>query len=70
MPSYSTELKGQIVKKMMPPNNQRVSEISSETGISEAALCAWKEHCLAKGYLVPAKKMSPIVGMSRPGLLR
>lgn len=59
MPSYSAELKEQIVKKMMPPNNQRVSEISRETGISEAALYAWKKHYRAKGFVVPAKKTSP-----------
>jgi len=59
MPSYSTELKEQIIKKMMPPNNQRVSDISRETGISAPTLYAWKKQYRAKGFVVPGKKSLP-----------
>ena len=59
MPSYSIEFKEQIIKKMMPPNNQRVSEISRETGVSAPTLYAWKKHYRAKGFVVPGKKSLP-----------
>lgn len=49
MPSSSTELKAQIVKKMMPPNNQSVAQISQESGIGAATLYAWKKQFRAKG---------------------
>lgn len=55
MPSYSAELKAQIVKKMMPPNHQSVAQISQESGITAATLYAWKKQVQAKGYVVPAK---------------
>lgn len=59
MPSYSTELKAQIVKKMMPPNNQSVAQISRESGIDAATLYAWKKQFRAKGFVVPTKKTLP-----------
>ena len=59
MPSYSAELKAQIVKKMMPPNNQSVTQISQESGICAATLYAWKRQFQAKGFVVPAKKSPP-----------
>jgi len=52
---YSTELKEQIVRKMMPPNSQSVASISRETGISTPTLYAWKKTFQARGYLVPSK---------------
>jgi transposase-like protein len=59
MPSYSAELKAQIVQKMMPPNTQSVAQISKETGITPATLYAWKKQFQAQGYVVPAKKALP-----------
>ncbi|WP_103035515.1 transposase [Castellaniella caeni] len=43
MPTYSAELKEQIARKMMPPNNQTVAEISREMGISPPTLYAWRK---------------------------
>lgn len=55
MPTYSTELKAQIARKMMPPNNRTVVDISRETGISTATLYAWRKQFRAQGFVVPTK---------------
>ncbi|NLN67508.1 MAG: transposase [Alcaligenaceae bacterium] len=59
MSSYSPDLKAQIVKKMMPPNNQSIAQISRESGIHVATLYTWKKQFQAKGFVVPAKKSPP-----------
>lgn len=59
MTRYSPELKEQIVRKMMPPNNQSVASIHRETGISVPSLYAWKRQFQEKGYVVPAKPSQP-----------
>ncbi|WP_435028538.1 transposase, partial [Xanthomonas cucurbitae] len=43
MARYSPELKDQIVRRMMPPNNQSVADLSRHTGISAPTLYAWKK---------------------------
>lgn len=55
MPTYSTEIKEQIVRRMMPPNTQSVAQISRETGISEPTLYAWRKQFQAQGFVVPKK---------------
>jgi transposase len=40
MPTYNTEFKDNIVRKMMPPNSQSVEQICKEVGISRSTLCA------------------------------
>lgn len=59
MPSYSDELKAQIVKKMMPPYSQPVSVLSVQTGVSVTALYRWKNQYRAKEFVVPSKKSLP-----------
>ena len=59
MPSYSLEFKEQIVRKMMPPHNQRVSTLSAELGISQGTLYRWKNEFRAKGFVVPSRKSIP-----------
>lgn len=59
MTRYSAEFKEQMVRKMMPPNNQSVASIHRETGISTPSLYAWKRHFQGKGYVVPAKTSQP-----------
>ncbi len=56
MASYSKEFKEQIIKKMMPPNNQSVAQIAKETGLPYATLYTWKQNQQSKGFVVPAKK--------------
>lgn len=59
MPSYSSELKAQIVRKMLPPNRQSVASLSLETGISAPTLYAWKKQFRNQGFVVPTKPTAP-----------
>ena len=54
MANYSEEFKYSILMKMMPPQNQSVSSIARETGLSEATLHKWKKQARAKGIAVPS----------------
>lgn len=53
MARYSEEFKYSIMKKMMPPQNQSVSAIARETGLSEGTLHKWKKQARSKGIAVP-----------------
>lgn len=50
---YSREIKESIVKRMMPPNNEAISRISEETGITEATLYKWRKDARAAGNATP-----------------
>jgi transposase len=56
MAKYSKEFKYSIIKRMMPPENESVSSISRETGLSEGTLYDWKKKAKAKGIAVPSGK--------------
>jgi len=53
MKHYSPERKEAVLKKMMPPNNLRISELSKESGISEACLYNWRKQANREGQVVP-----------------
>ncbi|SDY45192.1 transposase [Tindallia californiensis] len=53
MARYSESFKISIMQKMMPPENQKVSTIAQETGMSEATLYKWKKEAKAKGIVIP-----------------
>jgi transposase len=53
MARYSEEFKYTIIKRMMPPNNESVSPIARETGLSEGTLYNWKKQARANGMAVP-----------------
>lgn len=59
MTRYSPELKEQVVRKLMPPNNRSVASIHRETGISMPSLYAWKRDFQKQGYVVPARTSQP-----------
>lgn len=59
MTRYSPEFKEQVVRKMMPPNNQSVASIHRESGVSTPSLYAWKRQFQEKGYVVPARISPP-----------
>lgn len=54
---YPKEMKEVIINRMMPPNNEAISRISEETGITEMTLykveerstCSWK--CHTRGWI-------------------
>lgn len=53
MARYSESFKMSIMQKMMPPENQKVSTIAQETGMSEGTLYKWKKEAKAKGIVIP-----------------
>lgn len=53
MNQMSLELKQRMLERMMPPKNERVSEIARENGISEATLYKWKKEAKAQGLVMP-----------------
>ena len=59
MPTYSTEFKDNVVRKMMPPNSQSIEQVGQELGLSRSTLYAWKQQYRAKGHLVPATPLNP-----------
>ena len=59
MPCYGPQFKAQIVKKLMPPYNQSVAQVSRDTGVSVPTLYAWKQLYRNQGYVVPSKSSRP-----------
>lgn len=54
MARYSNELKHKIMLRMMPPNNESVSQIMSDSGLSEGTLYKWQKEARANGFVVPS----------------
>lgn len=50
---YTKEMKESILKRMMPPNNEPISKLSDETGITEATLYKWRKDARAAGNATP-----------------
>ena len=53
MKRYPLERKVSVLKKMLPPFNQSVSELSKLEGISEATLYNWRIQAQHQGEAVP-----------------
>ncbi|MFC3120008.1 transposase [Agaribacter flavus] len=56
---YPKERKEAALKKMMPPNNQPISQIAKTEGISEATLYAWRADARKSGRLLPDGDTTP-----------
>ena len=50
---YSQERKNAVVRRMLPPNNMAIRQLSKEEGISEATLHKWRVAARGKGQLLP-----------------
>jgi len=50
---YSQEQKEAIIKRMMPPNNESVTQISKEEGISDVTLYKWRKEARESGVVAP-----------------
>jgi transposase len=48
--NYSPELKGALLRRMLPPNNESITKISREEGISEQTLRNWRDKARREGY--------------------
>ena len=56
---YPKERKEAILKKMLPPNNRTIKELSKAEGISEATLYNWRKAARAEGRLMPEGDSTP-----------
>ncbi|MBG9656037.1 transposase [Cytobacillus firmus] len=50
---YTEEMKEAILKRMMPPNNESVSQLSKELGITEPTLYKWRKEARIAGNPTP-----------------
>ena len=50
---YSPERKAAVLKRMLPPSNMAIRQLSQEEGISEATLHKWRAAARGKGQLLP-----------------
>ena len=57
--NYSLELKEALLKRMLPPNNESITTISKEEGISEQTLRNWRDKARAEGVASPGKDALP-----------
>ena len=57
--NYSPELKEALLRRMLPPNNESISKISKEEGISEQTLRNWRDKARADGNAAPGKDALP-----------
>lgn len=53
--NYSPELKEALLRRMLPPNNESITKISKEEGISEQTLRNWRDKARADGIAAPGK---------------
>ena len=50
---YSPERKTAVLKRMLPPNNMAIRQLSKEEGIAEATLHKWRSDARGQGQLLP-----------------
>lgn len=53
--NYSPEFKEAMLRRMLPPNNESISVISKQEGISEQTLRNWRDKARRDGIAAPAK---------------
>ena len=53
--NYSPEYKEAMLHRMLPPNNESITKISREEGISEQTLRNWRNKARKEGYAAPGK---------------
>lgn len=57
--NYSKELKDALIRRMLPPNNESITKISKEEGISEQTLRNWRDKARRDGYAAPGTDVLP-----------
>lgn len=58
MKRYSPERKEAVLKKLLPPYNLTVTEVSEQEGISKPTLYNWRKQVRLKGVPVPGPNIS------------
>jgi transposase-like protein len=56
---YSQERKEAVLKKMLPPTNQPIAQLSKSEGIAEATLYNWRMQARNEGRLLPDVNSTP-----------
>ena len=51
--NYSKELKDALLRRMLLPNNESITKISKEEGVSEQTLRNWRDKARRDGYAAP-----------------
>ena len=59
---YSSERKGAVLKKLLPPQSLSVVELYSMAGISDVTLYAWRRQAKAGGHDYAALSPSNTAG--------
>lgn len=57
--NYSKELKDALLRRMLPPNNESITKIPKEEGISEQTLRNWRDKARRDGYAAPGTDVLP-----------
>ena len=57
--NYSPELKDSLLRRMLPPNNESITKISREEGISEQTLRNWRDKARTDGIAAPGTDAKP-----------
>ena len=56
---YSPGRKAAVLKRILPPNNMAIRQLSKEEGISEGTLHAWRRHARGQGQLLSDADAGP-----------
>jgi transposase-like protein len=59
MTGYSPERKAAVLKKMLPPHNLSVAELSRQEGISDVTLYTWRKQAMGRGEVVSGSGKLP-----------
>lgn len=59
MKHYSQERRDAILKKMAPPHNSTVAELSRQEGIPSATLYNWRKQSRERGQVLPSRSSTP-----------
>lgn len=59
MNHYSEERRASVLRKLLPPLNRSVPEVSQEEGIAQGTLYHWRDKARMKGNVVPGNKKTP-----------
>ena len=57
--NYSPEFKEAMLRRMLPPNNESITKIAKEEGLSEQTLRNWRDKARKEGYAVSGTDASP-----------
>lgn len=59
MTGYSPERKAAVLKKLLPPGNLSVAELSRQEGISDVTLYTWRRQAMGRGEVVSGSGKLP-----------